>query len=605
MRNIILSIFILFTVTCQAQVNGNFKSVRVMNSDSTHGTIDGTIYRGSDGFLRFMYNNVHYRFATASESTTASNGLTEVGNDVRLGGTLSSTTAVNGGGFDLTLGASANKLNKLDVFAGATITLDSDDDVNINANGDDINMIAVDRIALNGTEIALSAGSLVASTSLGTNNSLTRVIVQNQTTGNLHYRDASTLGGTIGGTIAATQVGYGSGVNTLKSEAGFEYNETSNVLIVPIVSTSNIQSSGNLTLTPSLDLALSGTDITVSAASDVTLSGNDNLIMSFQDAATLSTASSDITIAGGNDVVLQSNGNVTRLIIDSDGSFTVNGSDGTSGQALVSNGSGSSPTWQTVTSTPGGANTQVQFNNSGAFGGDADFTFTGGNLVTATNVTVSTNLINSALTSGRVPVIGTSGLFTDDADFTFSSNVLNIGSTLASNPLQLSVDGISGTGSTNVFSLTGNPGTTGTSITITAGSSTGAGDAGSVIITTGQDTSTGSEGVFSIVDPDAVFVLRTTTSSGISNISNAIKHQRVTTGSISAGATALVTLTWSTAFTDSNYTVSASVVDATTSSLSLSVVHVESISASSVTVRVLNNAVGSLTGTLHCIAIHD
>jgi len=29
--------------------------------------------------------------------------------------------------------------------------------------------------------------------------------------------------------------------------------------------------------------------------------------------------------------------------------------------------------------TPGGSDTQVQFNNSSAFGGDADFTFTGGN----------------------------------------------------------------------------------------------------------------------------------------------------------------------------------------------------------------------------------
>lgn len=84
-----------------------------------------------------------------------------------------------------------------------------------------------------------------------------------------------------------------------------------------------------------------------------------------------------------------------------------------------------------------------------------------------------------------------------------------------------------------------------------------------------------------------------------------MKHQRVTTGSISAGSTALVTLTWSSAFSDANVTVTASVVDSTGSSLSLSVVHVESITASAVAVRVINNAVGSLTGTLHVIALRD
>lgn len=84
-----------------------------------------------------------------------------------------------------------------------------------------------------------------------------------------------------------------------------------------------------------------------------------------------------------------------------------------------------------------------------------------------------------------------------------------------------------------------------------------------------------------------------------------IKHQRVTTGSIAAGSTALVTLTWSSAFADANYTVSAQVQDSTSTSLSLSVVHIESVSASAVAVRVLNNALGSLTGTLHVTAIHD
>jgi hypothetical protein len=93
--------------------------------------------------------------------------------------------------------------------------------------------------------------------------------------------------------------------------------------------------------------------------------------------------------------------------------------------------------------------------------------------------------------------------------------------------------------------------------------------------------------------------------SSVYNDGGAIKHARVTTGSVGAGSTALITITWATAFADANYTVNASVLEATTSSLSISVVHIESQTSSAVTVRVINNAVGSLTGTVHAIAMHD
>lgn len=103
----------------------------------------------------------------------------------------------------------------------------------------------------------------------------------------------------------------------------------------------------------------------------------------------------------------------------------------------------------------------------------------------------------------------------------------------------------------------------------------------------------------------AAWLGKTRIDTGIYNDGSGIKHARVTTGSVGAGSTVLVTVTWTTAFADANYTVQASVLDSTTSSLALSVVHIESITASAVTVRVLNNAVGAITGTLHLTAIHD
>jgi hypothetical protein len=96
-----------------------------------------------------------------------------------------------------------------------------------------------------------------------------------------------------------------------------------------------------------------------------------------------------------------------------------------------------------------------------------------------------------------------------------------------------------------------------------------------------------------------------TISSGVNPSGGGFQHKRVTTGSVGAGASALVTITWGTAFPDTNYTVSASVLDTTTSTAALSVVHVESISTTAITVRVVNNGASAITGTVHAIAIHD
>ena len=102
-------------------------------------------------------------------------------------------------------------------------------------------------------------------------------------------------------------------------------------------------------------------------------------------------------------------GNATeRLRIASNGAWGLAGANyGTSGQALVSNGSGSAPTWQTVGGgSAAGSNTQVQYNSSGAFAGSANFTFNGTGITTGNvNVNSATNptngmYLNSTSTSG-------------------------------------------------------------------------------------------------------------------------------------------------------------------------------------------------------------
>ena len=75
-----------------------------------------------------------------------------------------------------------------------------------------------------------------------------------------------------------------------------------------------------------------------------------------------------------NYVAFKSPGTVSANV-----TWTLPATDGTSSQVLSTNGSGTL-SWATVSSTPGGSTTQVQFNNAGAFGGSANLTWDGTNV---------------------------------------------------------------------------------------------------------------------------------------------------------------------------------------------------------------------------------
>ncbi|MCI0402194.1 MAG: hypothetical protein L0212_01560 [Acidobacteria bacterium] len=95
-------------------------------------------------------------------------------------------------------------------------------------------------------------------------------------------------------------------------------------------------------------------------------------------------------------------------------------------------------------------------------------------------------------------------------------------------------------------------------------------------------------------------------SGGVAADGSGFKHRRVTTGSIAAGSHGSVTVNWTTAFVDANYTVNCSVVEATAGTNTLRIHHLESVAAGSVVVRVVNDdGTTAKTGTLHCTAIHD
>lgn len=78
-----------------------------------------------------------------------------------------------------------------------------------------------------------------------------------------------------------------------------------------------------------------------------------------------------------------------------------------------------------------------------------------------------------------------------------------------------------------------------------------------------------------------------------------------TTGVVAGGARAQINLTWPIPYGDSNYTVVASVLDTSAAGTGLRVERVRVKTATGITVQVINDSGGNLTGTVHAIAIHD
>ncbi len=351
----------MITITCQAQVNGNFKSVRLVGADSTQGTLNGTMYYGTNGF-RFREAGVWYKLYKPALFSSTLNGLVPASgggttNFLRADGTWAASTGTN-----LSYTAATRTLNS-STGTGVVLPL--------------FNSTAAGLTPLSGggtTNFLRADGSWASPT------------------------------GTFSGSLASTQVAFGSGVNTITGDADFLYDALTNGISVNTIlptsgglnisspsttsigATTNLQliAGGNLLINPDGSIAIEAAtnqniDITGSSGtSQVNILGSGGSSIGEYSGA------SGVTFSSGT--VNITSGSTTRLQIESDGSWNVSGSNGTSGQALVSNGSGSTPTWQTVGS---------------------------GNL-------------SGSLTSGRVPFASGTSTLTDDADLTFSGSTLTV-----------------------------------------------------------------------------------------------------------------------------------------------------------------------------------
>jgi hypothetical protein len=116
--------------------------------------------------------------------------------------------------------------------------------------------------------------------------------------------------------------------------------------------------------------------------------------------------------------------------------YTLPGADGSSGQFLKTDGSGTL-SWATATATPAGADTYVQFNDGGSFGGDAGLTYN----KTTDALTVAGALSSAALSSAAHTITST------------SANALAVGANGVTNPV-LKVDASTASVATGI-SITG------------------------------------------------------------------------------------------------------------------------------------------------------
>lgn len=195
---------------------------------------------------------------------------------------------------------------------------------------------------------------------------------------------------------------------------------------------------------------------------------------------TISPTDYTIQAKPGQAIQVASNGALdlegTSLAITSTGPIKVNGSSGTSGQVLTSTGASTAPTWQTPsTGSPAGANTQIQFNNSGAFGASSNLTWDN------TNKVLAVGPISLGEIYGGPTIQPTSN--------TAPFSIVSANATPGNVP-SLDIYGADASGALN---------TNGGSVSISAGTGNGTGAGGSISISSGTSSGSGGGGIISFI----------------------------------------------------------------------------------------------------------
>jgi len=385
-------------------------------------------------------------------------------------GTLNVPTNVN------TLNVSANGLALLyanglitgaaissagDLYAAANANVDINLRVTGNANVGNLGtaglIVATGNVT--GSNIR-TAGQLVSTVATGTApiSVASTTTVANLRAANAVYADSAGTAGTAtsattAATVTATAQPNITSVGTLDS-----------LFVTATVTAGNLSTGGNLSVTGGYANVTGNVQIN---SGNITLSGGNGLIYTGGNIA-----SNNISVGASGLAVLYSNGLITstglaikasggptaNIVLYGNGDATIKGTStfegninvqqksnlgpasnviitgGTNGYFLQTDGAGNL-SWAVAggggSTVPGGSNTQIQFNDSGSFGGNNSFTFnkTSGNLEIPGNASFGGNLILGNISAGNVSINlrDANGANTDTSIFYTSSVLERVG----------------------------------------------------------------------------------------------------------------------------------------------------------------------------------
>ena len=203
-------------------------------------------------------------------------------------------------------------------------------------------------IANNPNDSLTSADLIALYPNAQTGQSVVGPTVVYQCVGTNSWRILGNGGG--GGAIPVNQVAFGTG-SSLTSSSDLTFDPSTQILsVIGTAGTGLISSEPSQALQLSSDVSIT---LTTNGINALEVSPAGTVVAGPLSVGPVASASiktqpaQTLTIDSDISVTLSTN-NISRLTIGTTGAFSVNGSAGTSGQALVSNGSGTSPTWQTV-----------------------------------------------------------------------------------------------------------------------------------------------------------------------------------------------------------------------------------------------------------------
>jgi len=470
-RIILLIIGIITAGIAMGQVNGNFKSLRIMNSDSTHGVIPGTMYRGSDLILRWVDEAgvIHKFFKIGSGDFWKTTGTTTLTGNVTInGGSTRSISFLNPTTFDISpttsmsinLPSSATgdtyyrngsglftrravgTANQFMTVSGGLPVWSTPAATTLNMSTSRLlgrttaSTGAVEEITV-GAGLSLSGGSLTTTSTAGdfwkttgTSTFTGNVIIDGGATRTLTFNNMSALNMIIDNAIAIS-----SSVSTTTIE-GAGGSSIITLGTSALISTStgqdiNLLSDGDVNIT-----STTGNSILNSASGivEITADHGDVGITANDTGSITLTSENNITNSAVGSISFSTNGSV-RKTIEPDGSWNIGGSNGTSGQVITSAGSAAPPTWQTISATSpitfssNVISTSMATNRligrSTASTGVMEEISVGTGLSLSAGTLSSTVAGISGLTAGRVTLSASATTLSDDADLTFSGNTLS------------------------------------------------------------------------------------------------------------------------------------------------------------------------------------